>query len=125
MTPNTDLPPSPPVEAEQGPSAGCAPTAGSPSSDTPETDAETITHEPDGAIITRDWVDAELCRKIERERNTLAAGLRETLALLNHSDTSYPQHEGWWSYERQRELERLLPENVTTHTPGADEKPLK
>ncbi len=38
MTPNTDLPPSPPAEAEQGPSAGCAPTPGSLSSDTPETD---------------------------------------------------------------------------------------
>lgn len=30
MKPNHDLPPSPPAEAEQGPSAGCAPTAGSP-----------------------------------------------------------------------------------------------
>jgi len=29
MTPNTDLPPSTPAEAQQGPSAGCAPTAGS------------------------------------------------------------------------------------------------
>lgn len=29
MTPNTDLPPSDAAEAEQGPSAGCAPAAGS------------------------------------------------------------------------------------------------
>lgn len=62
-------------------------------------------------------------KKMEIQRNALASALRETLALLNHSDTSYPQHEGWWSYERQRELEQLLPENDQDHTTPTAPKP--
>jgi len=39
---------------------------------------------------------------------SLAAGLREALAVLNYSDTSGPERDGHWSYERMRELEQLL-----------------
>lgn len=55
-------------------------------------------------------------RKMERHRDRLAAGLREALALLNHSDTSYIQHEGWWSQERKAELEALITENDLAQT---------
>lgn len=58
---------------------------------------------------------AERAPMVERlviERNALATALRETLALLNHSDTGYPEQEGWWSYERAREMEALIPENA-------------
>jgi len=78
--------------------------------DTPETDALRQ------KLWGEEWSVSYLtmmshARKLERERDAIAAALQETLALLNHSDTSYPSQEGWWSYERARELEALIPQN--------------
>jgi hypothetical protein len=50
---------------------------------TPETDAETISHEKDGAILKRDWVDADVCRKFERERNELRDWIMQAAPMLS------------------------------------------
>jgi hypothetical protein len=85
--------------------------------DTPETDALRQ------KLWGEEWSDSYLtmmshARKLERERDAIAAALQETLALLNHSDTSYPSQEGWWSYERARELEALIPQNRKADSPA-------
>jgi len=40
--------------------------------------------------------------------NALREALRTALTVLNYSDTSEPKREGWWSYERHMEMEKLL-----------------
>lgn len=88
---------------------------------TPETDAAArkgayLAHGEYPETCGKQLVHIDFARKLERERDAIAAALQETLALLNHSDTSYPSQEGWWSYEKARELEALIPQNATAHS---------